>query len=95
VQDAERRASSIADSSEGRHRALLVNIAASEGRLRDLANSLRGLASSLDDAVGAGEVAEPVDEAMRREQDAARLEESLRVEGAESEKVVPQFENRR
>jgi hypothetical protein len=54
--DAERRATSVAGEAADRDRALAANIEASENRLRDLAKSLRTVASSLDDVVGdAGE----------------------------------------
>jgi hypothetical protein len=59
--DAERRAATIADDAVERDRKLLANIAASEGRLRDLAKSLRMVASSLDDVVGDGEAGHAAD----------------------------------
>jgi hypothetical protein len=55
VADAERRARSVAGEAADRDRALAANIEASENRLRDLAKSLRTVASSLDDVVGDAE----------------------------------------
>jgi hypothetical protein len=52
VREAEQRASSLASTADERHRVLLANIAASENRLRELAKSLRAVASSLDSVVG-------------------------------------------
>jgi hypothetical protein len=71
VFEAERSASSIAEMSEERHRVVLTNIATSEARLRDLAKSLRGVASALDTVVGDG------DGPMGAEAD-EELEDSLR-----------------
>jgi type IV secretory pathway VirB10-like protein len=52
VVEAEQKAAAIADASRERHRVVLSNIATSEARLRDLAKSLRGVASALDTVVG-------------------------------------------
>ena len=52
VLEAERKAADIADTSEERHRVVLTNIATSEARLRELAKSLRKVASALDTVVG-------------------------------------------
>ena len=76
VRDAERRAASIADTSDERNRVLLANIAESETRLRDLAQSLRGVAASLDDVVGNADTAELGDQELAPE----RLEDALRID---------------
>jgi hypothetical protein len=70
VLEAERKAASIADTSKERHRVVLSNIATSEARLRDLAKSLRGVASALDTVVGEGQ--------EEGAPNAGSLEESLR-----------------
>jgi hypothetical protein len=54
VRDAERRAASIAEAAAERHRVVLANIETSESRLRDLAESLRRVAGSLDTIVDDG-----------------------------------------
>jgi hypothetical protein len=51
VREAERRAASIAEAAAERHRVVLANIETSESRLRDLAESLRRVAGSLDTIV--------------------------------------------
>ena len=58
VRDAERRSSQIAAVAAERHGILLNDIAASEGRMRELAVSLREVAQRLDDVAGStvGEV---------------------------------------
>ena len=81
VREAERRAASIADTSGERHRVLLANIAESETRLRELANSLRGVAASLDDVVGDIEAAELDDE-----RGSEQLEDALRVEAQDGDR---------
>jgi membrane protein involved in colicin uptake len=55
IRDAQERADTIADTAAEREHVLLANIAASEDRLHELAESLRGVASSLDDVVGEGD----------------------------------------
>jgi hypothetical protein len=66
VLEAEQRAASIADAAEERHREVLTNIATSEARLRDLAKSLRGVASALDTVVGDEDGEEPgLEESLR------------------------------
>jgi hypothetical protein len=55
VRDAEERAAAIAGTAGERNRVLLTNVAASEVRLRELAESLRTVASSLDEIVEEGE----------------------------------------
>jgi hypothetical protein len=57
--EAERSAGSMADTSRERHRVVLSNIATSEARLRDLAKSLRGVATALDTVVGDDSSVEP------------------------------------
>jgi len=52
VVEAERNAAVVAETAKERHRVVLTNIATSEARLRDLAKSLRGVASALDKVVG-------------------------------------------
>ncbi len=70
ILEAERKAAAIADTSQERHHVVLTNIATAEGRLRELATSLRHVASALDTVVGdeQGVATEAVDS----------LEESLR-----------------
>jgi hypothetical protein len=84
VRDAERRAASIADTSGERNRVLLANIAESETRLRDLAQSLRGVAASLDDVVGNGDSPAVDDQGPAHE----HLEDALRVEVDEERRDV-------
>jgi hypothetical protein len=72
VVEAERNAAVIADTAKERHRVVLTNIATSEARLRDLAKSLRGVASALDKVVGEKVSQETVDSADDS------LEQSLR-----------------
>jgi hypothetical protein len=79
VRDAERRAASIADTSGERHRVLLANIAESETRLRDLANSLRGAAASLDNVIGDLEAAELDNDDTGGEGGTGPLEDVLRT----------------
>jgi hypothetical protein len=52
LSEAKRNAASLAETSQERHRVVLTNIATSEARLRDLAKSLRAVASALDTVVG-------------------------------------------
>jgi hypothetical protein len=80
VVEAERNAASVADTSKERHRVVLTNIATSEARLRDLAKSLRGVASALDTVVGNGQGEETVAAA-----DGENLDESLRQRAATPE----------
>ncbi len=53
VQDAERQAAEIGDVGAERHRVLLADIAASESRMSELAESLRDVAARLEGVVGA------------------------------------------
>ena len=52
ILEAERKAAAIADTSQERHHVVLTNIATAEERLRELAKSLRHVASALDTVVG-------------------------------------------
>lgn len=67
VLEAERAAGSMADTSRERHRVVLSNIATSEARLRDLAKSLRGVATALDTVVGDDPSLEPTANGHGRE----------------------------
>jgi hypothetical protein len=85
VFEAERNAASVADTSKERHRVVLTNIATSEARLRELAKSLRGVASALDTVVGDGQGEETVAAAGGE-----NLDESLRQRAATPEGQVHQ-----
>jgi hypothetical protein len=83
LSEAKRNAASIAETSQERHRVVLTNIATSEARLRDLAKSLRAVASALDTVVGdrpqAGDSEPDLEESLR-----PRVQTAGREGGADS-----------
>jgi hypothetical protein len=66
VRDAEQRASQLASIAAERHRVLLVNVSASETRMRNLAGSLRDVASRLEEVSEGAKPGDGLDAALDR-----------------------------